>query len=124
MEPGSAAEESSVRVDLSTPDNSLLVRGRSRAIEALWIFCAAPVLASRIMVSSQVRVWLLRLFGADIGANVYLKPGIRVKFPWYLSIGDHCWIGEDVWIAPGTTTGRGGTCGYSLNRYGSKRAAG
>lgn len=98
MEPGSAAEESSVRVDLSTPDNSLLVRGRSRAIEALWIFCAAPVLASRIMVSSQVRVWLLRLFGADIGTNVYLKPGIRVKFPWYLSIGDHCWIGEDVWI--------------------------
>jgi putative colanic acid biosynthesis acetyltransferase WcaF len=27
-----------------------------------------------------------------------MKPGIRVKFPWYLSIGDHCWIGEDVWI--------------------------
>jgi putative colanic acid biosynthesis acetyltransferase WcaF len=29
---------------------------------------------------------------------VYAKPGLRVKFPWYLTVGDHCWIGEDVWI--------------------------
>jgi len=94
----SSAAESNFRIDLSIPDNSLLVRGRSRPIEALWIVFAAPLLASRVMISSKVRVWLLRLFGARIGANVYIKPGVRVKFPWYLSIGDHCWIGEDVWI--------------------------
>jgi putative colanic acid biosynthesis acetyltransferase WcaF len=29
---------------------------------------------------------------------VVLKPGIRVKYPWFLSIGDHSWIGEEVWI--------------------------
>src|SRR5882724_7516618 len=94
----SSAAESNFRIDLSIPDNSLLVRGRSRSIEVLWIFFAAPVLASRVMISSKVRVWLLRLFGARIGVNVYIKPGVRVKFPWYLSIGDYCWIGEDVWI--------------------------
>lgn len=87
-----------VRVDLSRPDNTLLVRGRSRFIEALWIFFAAPLLASRVIVSSGFRVFLLRLFGAKVGVDVYIKPGVRVKFPWYLSIGDHCWIGEDVWI--------------------------
>jgi putative colanic acid biosynthesis acetyltransferase WcaF len=86
------------RIDLSVPDNAELVRGRSNLVEALWIFLAAPVLASRIVVSSAVRAFLLRLFGAKIGRNVYFKPGIRVKFPWYLSIGDYCWIGEDVWI--------------------------
>ncbi|HEY3935867.1 MAG TPA: WcaF family extracellular polysaccharide biosynthesis acetyltransferase [Bryobacteraceae bacterium] len=86
------------RVDLSKPDNTQLVRGRNRLIEALWIFFGAPVLASRVMIWSGVRVFLLRLFGAKAGVNVYIKPGVRVKFPWYLSIGDHCWIGEDVWI--------------------------
>ena len=85
-------------IDLSRPDSSALVRGRSRLVEALWIFLGAPVLASRLMLSASVRSSLLRLFGAKIGVNMYMKPGVRVKFPWYLSVGDHCWIGEDVWI--------------------------
>lgn len=85
-------------IDLSKPDSSALVRGRSRLIEALWTLFGAPVLASRVMVSVRVRSWLLRLFGARIGVNMYMKPGVRVKFPWFLTVGDHCWIGEDVWI--------------------------
>lgn len=86
------------RVDLSEPDNTELVRGRSTLVEALWLLFAAPILRSHVMVSSAVRTMLLRLFGAKIGTNVYFKPGLRVKFPWYLSIGDYSWIGEDVWI--------------------------
>jgi putative colanic acid biosynthesis acetyltransferase WcaF len=30
--------------------------------------------------------------------GVVLKPGVRVKYPWRLSIGKHSWVGEDVWI--------------------------
>lgn len=86
------------RIDLSQPDSTELVRGTSLFIEGLWFFLAAPIVASRVVPWAKLRVLLLRLFGAKIGANVYLKPGVRVKFPWYLSIGDHCWIGEDVWI--------------------------
>lgn len=26
------------------------------------------------------------------------KPSINIKFPWKLSIGNYCWIGENVWI--------------------------
>jgi len=85
-------------IDLSMPDSSELVRGRSRIVELLWILIGAPILASRLMLSARVRSALLRLFGAKIGVNMYMKPGVRVKFPWYLSVGDHCWIGEDVWI--------------------------
>ena len=35
---------------------------------------------------------------ADIGQQVRIKPGVRVKFPWRLSVGDSCWLGEQVWI--------------------------
>lgn len=85
-------------IDLSSPDSSALVRGRSRLIEALWLLIGAPLVASRVMLSARVRSMILRAFGAKIGVNMYMKPGVKVKFPWYLTVGDHCWIGEDVWI--------------------------
>jgi len=72
-------------------------RGRSRLVELLWIVLGGVVLGGAIPGSRQ-RVAILRLFGASIGQGVVLKPGIRVKFPWRLTIGDHSWIGESVWI--------------------------
>ena len=44
------------------------------------------------------RVVALKIFGARLGARVVIKPGVKVKFPWRLSVGDYSWIGEDVWI--------------------------
>ena len=41
---------------------------------------------------------LLRLFGANIGKGVIIKPSVIIKYPWNLSIGDYTWIGENVWI--------------------------
>lgn len=41
---------------------------------------------------------LLRLFGAKIGRGVVLKPKVNIKYPWFLEIGNDCWIGEKVWI--------------------------
>lgn len=85
-------------IDLSTPDNRELVRGVPLAVEALWYFLGLPLLRSQLITSSRFRSWLLRLFGARVGTGVYIKPGLRVKFPWYLDIREHSWLGEDLWI--------------------------
>jgi putative colanic acid biosynthesis acetyltransferase WcaF len=85
-------------VDLSRPDNTELVRGAPLWAEALWYFLALPMLRSHLITSSGFRCGLLRLFGAKVGKGVYIKPGLRIKFPWYLEIGDHSWLGEDLWI--------------------------
>lgn len=47
---------------------------------------------------SQLRYYILKLFGAKIGKKVILKPNIKIKYPWNLEIGSYCWIGEKVWI--------------------------
>ena len=47
---------------------------------------------------STLKVFLLRLFGAEIGRNVIIKPYVKIKYPWNLKIYDNCWIGEEVWI--------------------------
>lgn len=41
------------------------------------------------------RRFILRLFGAEIGGNVLIRPGVRVTFPWNVVIGDYCWIGDN-----------------------------
>jgi putative colanic acid biosynthesis acetyltransferase WcaF len=43
-------------------------------------------------------VALLRVFGARIGSGCRLKPGLRVKFPWRLQVGQACWLAEDAWL--------------------------
>lgn len=78
-------------------NNSDFQRGRPAWLEAAWLFLQA-LLVYTWLPGSRHRVLLLRLFGARIGRGVVLKPGLRVKFPWRLSIGEHSWIGEDVWI--------------------------
>jgi putative colanic acid biosynthesis acetyltransferase WcaF len=45
-----------------------------------------------------LRVWLLRLFGACVGTGATVKPGIRIKHPWMIKLGDNVWLGEDCWI--------------------------
>lgn len=72
-------------------------RGRSRLVQAAWLVISAFTVATWLP-GSRWRGWLLSLFGARIGSGVVIKPNVRVKFPWRLSIGDFSWIGEDVWI--------------------------
>src|SRR5215472_6151665 len=40
----------------------------------------------------------LVLFGAKIGKRVLIRPGVRVTYPWNLTIGDYVWIGDKATI--------------------------
>jgi putative colanic acid biosynthesis acetyltransferase WcaF len=67
-------------------------------VEALWHFIGSPLLRSELVPFSNLKCLVLSAFGARIGRGVYIKPGVRVKFPWYLNVGDHTWLGERLWI--------------------------
>ena len=72
--------------------------GAPLLIQILWFCLGAPLLAGRWLPGSAWRVGLLRSFGARIGRDCRLKPGLRVKFPWRLQVGQACWLAEDAWI--------------------------
>jgi putative colanic acid biosynthesis acetyltransferase WcaF len=85
-------------VDLSSFQRNKSIPGRGLGVQILWTLAGLPLLRSTWLIGSCWRVALLRIFGAEIGANVSIKPGVRVKYPWKLRIGKNSWIGEDCWI--------------------------
>lgn len=87
-----------MKTQLSTYNNDWYQPGRPAVVRLLWLFCSVLFVQCSWNPLSSVRVVLLRLFGAKIGKAVVIKPGVQIKYPWYLSVGDHCWIGEHVWI--------------------------
>ena len=84
-------------VDNSTFDNSWFKPG-NKFIILVWYFVNIIFIKNQYNPSSKIKLIILKLFGAKIGKGVNIKPGVNIKYPWKLTIGDHSWIGEDVWI--------------------------
>lgn len=72
-------------------------KGRGPAWQIAWLL-ASGVLVTRWWCPSRLRVAVLRAFGAEIGAGVLVRHRVRVHWPWKLTVGDSCWIGEDAWL--------------------------
>lgn len=63
-----------------------------------WYFVNVIFFLNPLNPVGRLKVALLRLFGARVGKGVVIKPGVNIKYPWKLKVGDHCWIGEKAWI--------------------------
>lgn len=84
-------------VDLSKYDNSWYKPGLF-VKRLLWYFINEIFVRCHWMPISCIKVWILRSFGAHIGKSVVIRPGVKIKYPWKLTIEDFVWIGEDVCI--------------------------
>ena len=83
--------------DLSTYNNSWFTPG-SFVKRMTWHYVNCIFFKSGLFPVYGLKVFLLRLFGAKVGKGVLIKPFVNIKYPWLLSIADHVWIGENVWI--------------------------
>jgi putative colanic acid biosynthesis acetyltransferase WcaF len=97
-------------------NNGWFSRGRSKFVEILWLVLDAAFVRSRVPGSVHRRA-ILCAFGALIGKRVLIKPGVRIKFPWRLEIGNDSWVGEDVWIDNLAPVKIGSNCCISQGVY-------
>ena len=71
-------------------------RGRAAWFVQLWWLVQATAFRWSPQFLYSWRRWLLRLFGAEVGEGVLIRPSVEVTYPWKVSIGNHSWIGDDV----------------------------
>ncbi|RYC70636.1 MULTISPECIES: WcaF family extracellular polysaccharide biosynthesis acetyltransferase [Spirosoma] len=94
----SAGEASSgAKTDLARFDNDWYKPGPRWKI-LLWFLANSVFLNNYLPIPVALKTAILRLFGAKIGVGVVIKPAVNIKYPWFLTIGNHVWIGEQVWI--------------------------
>jgi putative colanic acid biosynthesis acetyltransferase WcaF len=72
-------------------------KGRNIVGQALWV-ATSSLIIERTWCPANLRVGILRLFGAKIGKGVYIRPHVRIHWPWKLTIADNVWIGVDAWL--------------------------
>lgn len=82
----------------NTFNPSTFSKGASTIKQTCWFFIHILFVKSSLMPFMGIRIFWLRLFGANIGKGLIIKPSVHIKFPWKLTIGDYVWLGEHCWI--------------------------
>ena len=85
------------RSDLSKFNNQNYRPGNI-LVRTLWYFVNLIFFKSSWLPFSFFKVFILRIFGANIGKYIVIKPSVNIKYPWKLKLGNNVWIGENVWI--------------------------
>ena len=85
------------KVDNSSYKTTISV-GASRIKQTAWYLVNIIFFKNPFNIFSSSKTALLKIFGAKLGRGVVIKPAVNIKYPWKLQVGDHTWIGEEVWI--------------------------
>ena len=79
-------------------DNSGFDRGAGRGKEFFWLMLRSCFFDNSVMPWYGLRRFILKRLGASLGTGVVVKPGVKITFPWKLTVGNNCWLGEESWI--------------------------
>ncbi len=82
------------KVNLSLYDNSWYKPGKNFLVRIIWHFLNAVLFSSSLIPINALKIIILKLFGSNVGKGVVIKPGVYIRYPWNLSIGDFVWIGD------------------------------
>ncbi|MEQ4484285.1 putative colanic acid biosynthesis acetyltransferase [Cohnella silvisoli] len=104
-----------IRLDLYNQEG--YSRGRSGITVLLWWFVQGTLFRFSLQPMYRWRGWLLKLFGADIGKGVKIRPTAKITYPWKVKVGEHTWIGDNAELYSLDAITIGHHCVVSQNSY-------
>lgn len=108
-----------VPIDLGVYRRPVIPGNRSGLWRGAWYLVGTLFFQSTLLalIPSAWKASILRLFGARVGKGFVCKPRVTIKYPWFLELGDHVWLGELVWIDNHTTVRIGSHVCVSQGAY-------
>lgn len=85
-------------IDLSSFTTGDFDKGAGKLKITLWYFMNALFVRASWNPFMEIKIWLLKAFGAKIGQGLVIKNNVVIKYPWKLTVGDNVWLGENCWI--------------------------
>ena len=86
------------KVDFALYNHVLFTSFQLKLKYLLWLLLSNVFFLTNIPYPNFIKIGILKAFGAKIGKVAIIKPWVRIKFPWNLTLGDHVWLGENCWI--------------------------
>ena len=86
-----------IKTDLKKYNNSWYKPGNKFKI-LIWYVLSRVFIDTSIPFPYGIKRLILRVMGAEIGKGVVFKQRVVIKYPWFLTVEDETWIGENVWI--------------------------
>lgn len=63
-----------------------------------WMIVSSVFFEAFFPWPNKLKIMILNIFGSKISEGVVIKPNVKIKYPWFLTVGEYSWIGEFVWI--------------------------
>jgi putative colanic acid biosynthesis acetyltransferase WcaF len=70
---------------------------RGIGTQLAWMLASRSI-AMHWWCPNRIRIVILRMFGAQIGAGTLIRHNVRIHWPWKLRIGNDSWVGEKAWL--------------------------
>ncbi len=67
---------------------------KEKAARVLWMLVAGPIFRVTFHNWYGLRVGILRIFGAQIGHGVRIRPTVKIEVPWNLDLRDSVTVGD------------------------------
>lgn len=84
-------------LDLSAHTSRNYDKGRPLPWQVLW-HVVSHLIFQTWWFPGRLRPRLLRLFGARVADGVVIRQGVRIHWPWRLTVAAPAWIGQGAWI--------------------------
>lgn len=83
------------------PTQTNQMSARDKLLNIIWCIINSTIFRitpSKLGIFRKIRIFLLRMFGAEADWHASIHPSAKIEYPWNIKIGKESSLGEKSWV--------------------------